>query len=101
MSNLIPLEDHIILEPYKEESKTASGIVLPDTNKEKPGKWKVIAVGEWKILENWKRASMDVKIGDVVYFTKYSPDEIEVEIWWEKKKYLVIKQASILAKQGK
>lgn len=91
--NLIPLEDHILIEAIEEENKTASWIILPDS-KEKPSKWKVIAVGDGKILENWSRSPMDVNIWDIVYFTKYSPDELEVE--W--KKYLVIKQNSILAK---
>lgn len=92
-SKLIPLEDHILIEAIEEENKTASWIILPDS-KEKPSKWKVIAVWDGKILENWARSPVDVKIGDIVYFTKYSPDELEVE--W--KKYLVIKQNSILAK---
>lgn len=92
---LIPLEDHIILEAIEEENKTASWIILPDS-KEKPSKWKVIAVWEWKILDNGSRAPVDLKEWDIVYFTKYSPDELEVD--WVK--YLVIKQSSILAKQA-
>ncbi|MCF7834862.1 co-chaperone GroES [Candidatus Gracilibacteria bacterium] len=92
---LIPLEDHIILEAIEEENKTASGIILPDS-KEKPSKGKVIAVGEGKILDNGSRAPVDLKEGDIVYFTKYSPDELEVD----GVKYLVIKQSSILAKQA-
>lgn len=93
-SKLIPLEDHILVEAIEEENKTKSWIILPDS-KEKPSKWKVIAVWTWKILDNWSRAPIDVNVGDIVYFTKYSPDELEVE--WTK--YLVIKQSSILAKQ--
>jgi len=95
MLKLIPLEDHIIVEAVEEEQKTASWIVLPDTSKEKPSKGKVIAVGNGKILENGQRAPIDVKEWDTVYFTKYSPDEIEKE--W--KKYLVIRHSSILAKE--
>jgi len=91
---LIPLEDHIIVEAIEEENKTKSWIILPDS-KEKPSKWKVVAVGNWKILDNWSRAPIDVNIWDIVYFTKYSPDELEVD--WSK--YLVIKQSAILAKQ--
>ncbi len=100
MTKLIPIEDHIIVETIQEENKTPSGIVLPDTAKEKPWKGKVIAVGEGKILDDGKRAPMDVKIWDVVYFTKYSPDEIEVEENGQKKKYLVIRQSSLLAKNS-
>lgn len=91
---LLPLEDHILVEAIEEENKTKSWIILPEKN-EKPSKGKVIAVGDGKILDNWTRAPIDVKTWDIVYFTKYSPDELEIE--WVK--YLVIKQSSILAKQ--
>ncbi len=94
-AQLIPLEDHILVEAIEEENKTKSGIILPDT-KEKPSKGKVVAVGNGKILDNGTRAPIDVKIGDIVYFTKYSPDELDVE----GTKYLVIKQSSLLAKQS-
>jgi len=93
-TSLIPLEDHILIEAIEEENKTKSWIILPDS-KEKPSKWTVIAIWNWKILDNGTRAPMDVKVWDIVYFTKYSPDELEVE----GKKYLVIKQSSLLAKQ--
>lgn len=96
MSTLIPLEDHIIVEAVEEETTTKSGIILPSDNKEKPSKGKVIAVGAGKILDNGNRAPVDVTIGDTVYFTKYAPDEIEVD----GTTYLVIKQSSVLAKQG-
>ena len=91
---LKPIEDHVLLEPIEQESTTKSGIILPDS-KEKPNKWKVIAVWQWMILENGQRSSMDVKEGDIVYFSTYSPDEVEFE--W--KKYLIIKHNSILAKE--
>ncbi len=93
--NLIPLEDHILVEAIEEQNQTKSWIILPDS-KEKPSKWKVLAVWSWKILDNWSRAPIDVKVWDIVYFTKYSPDELEVD--WVK--YLIIKQNSILAKQS-
>lgn len=96
MAKLIPLEDHILVEAIEQEQKTASGIVLPDTSKEKPSRGRVVAVWAGKILDNWQRAAIDVKEGDVVYFTKYSPDELEVD----GKKYLVIKQSGILAKES-
>jgi len=95
MSKLIPLEDHIIVEAIAEEQVTKSGIILPDS-KEKPSKGKVIAVGAGKILDNGSRAAVDVAVGDIVYFTKYAPDELEVD----GTSYLVIKQSSVLAKQG-
>ena len=96
MTTLMPLEDHVIVEAVEEETTTKSGIILPSDNKEKPSKGKVIAVGAGKILDNGSRAPIDVAVGDIVYFTKYAPDEIEVD----GNKYLVIKQSSLLAKQG-
>ena len=92
MTKLIPIEDHVLVKPLEEENKTASGLLLPDS-KEKPSKGEVIAVGEGKILDNGQRAPMEVQVGDVVHFTKYSPDELEVG----NEKYLVIKHSSILA----
>ena len=94
-AQLIPLEDHILVEAIEEENKTKSGILLPES-KEKPSKGKVVAVGNGKILDNGTRAPIDVKVGDIVYFTKYSPDELDVD----GVKYLVIKQTSLLAKQS-
>jgi chaperonin GroES len=93
--SLIPLEDHILIEPINEETTTKSGLILPDS-KEKPSKGRVVAVGQGKILDNGSRAPIDVKVGQVVYFTKYSPDELEMEVGGEKKKYLVVKHGSLL-----
>lgn len=98
MTRLIPLEDHIIVKPLVQES-TKSGIILPE-NKEKPSKGEVVAVGAGKILENGSRASVDVKVGDIVYFAKYSIDELEIDEDGEKKKYLVMKQNYIMAKEA-
>lgn len=96
MSKLIPLHDHVLVEPIQEDDTTKSGIILPTSKDDKPSKGTVIAVGPWRILEDdGDRAPMDVSEGDIVYFTKYSPDEIEVD----GHKYLIIKQSSILAKQ--
>lgn len=95
-TTLIPLEDHVLVEPVEQETTTKSGFILPE-KEEKPTKGTVIAVGQGKILDNGQRAPLDVQVGDVIYFTKYSPDELEVEHNGQKKTYLVIKHASILA----
>ncbi|NOZ44948.1 MAG: co-chaperone GroES [bacterium] len=92
---LQPLEDYILVEAIEEEKTSKSGIILPDSE-EKPNKGKVLAVGAGKILENGQRSPMDVKKGDVVYFTKYAPDELEVD----GKKYLVIRHSSLIAKEA-
>ncbi|UFX83372.1 co-chaperone GroES [Candidatus Absconditicoccus praedator] len=100
MTKLVPIEDRIVVKTIKEESKTKGGIVLPETTKEKPGRGEVVAVGEGKILDDGKRAPMDIKVGDVVHFTKFSPDEIELEENGEKVKYLVVKHDQVLAKEN-
>ncbi len=99
MTKLIPLEDHVIVKPLSEETTTKSGIILPES-KEKPSKGQVVAVGNGKILENGSRAPVDVKVGDVVYFAKYSIDELEIDEEGQKVKYLVMKQSYIMAKEA-
>ena len=98
MTKLIPLEDHIVVKPLNQETTTKSWIILPE-NKEKPNKGEVVAVGSGKILENGTRAPIDVKVGDIVYFAKYSIDELEIEENWETNKYFVMKQSYIMAKE--
>jgi chaperonin GroES len=89
-----PLSNHVFLEPLEEEKTTKSGIVLPETaEKEKPIKGKVLAVGPGKINDNGSIQPMSVKIGDMVLFKKYGPDEIELD----GKKYLVGDEDDILA----
>lgn len=99
MTKLVPLEDHIIVKPLSQENTTKSGIILPES-KEKPSKGEVVAVGAGKILENGSRAPVDVAVGDVVYFAKYSIDELEVEENGTKTTYLVMKQSYIMAKEA-
>jgi chaperonin 10 Kd subunit len=99
MTKLIPLEDHVIVKPLSEETTTKSGIILPES-KEKPSKGQVVAVGDGKILENGSRAPVDVKVGDIVYFAKYSIDELEIDEEGQKVKYLVMKQSYIMAKEA-
>ncbi len=93
--NIKPLSNHIFLEPIDEEKTTKSGIVLPETaEKEKPIKGKIIAVGPGKISEKGgQRIPMSVKVGNLVLFKKYGPDEIEID----GKKYLVGDEDDILA----
>ncbi len=90
---LKPIGDKIIVEPEKEEEKTKSGIVLPDTAKEKPQKGKVIAVGPGKVLDNGQRSQMEVKVGDTVIYSKYAGTEVKIE----DKEYLILSDRDILA----
>ena len=88
-----PLGERVVIEVAEGDMKTASGIVLPDTAKEKPQKGKVIAVGTGKLLDNGQRAPMEVKEGDNIIFSKYSGTEVKVD----DKDYLVIRESDILA----
>ena len=89
-----PLVDHILIEPLKQEEKTESGILLPDTaEKERPEQGRVIAVGPGKRGKDGNRIPLDVKEGDVVLFTKYGPAEVTIN----NKEYLIAKGEDILA----
>ena len=89
-----PLSDHLLIEPLKQEEKTKSGILLPDSvDKERPEQGKVIAVGPGKKDEDGTLIPMEVKVGDVVLFTKYGPNEIKID----EKEYLIAKEDDILA----
>ncbi len=74
-----PLQDRIIVKRMEEEEKTAGGIIIPDTAKEKPQEGKVIAVGKGKVGEDGKVRPLDVKPGDTVLFSKYGGTEIKLE----------------------
>ncbi len=74
-----PLGDRVVVKPIEEEEVTKSGIVLPDTAKEKPQKGEVVAVGSGKLLENGERVPLEVKEGDIVVFAKYGGNEIELD----------------------
>jgi chaperonin GroES len=95
---LKPLGDRLLVKPVEEEETTASGIVLPDTAKEKPQKGKVLAVGEGRFDEDGeKRIPLDVKKGDEVLYSKYGGTEITVE----GEDLLVLRESDVLAKVEK
>jgi chaperonin GroES len=77
--NIRPLDDRILIKALEAEEKTAGGIVLPDTAKEKPQRGKVVAVGPGKLLENGERAPLSVKVGNTVIYGKYAGTEIKLE----------------------
>ena len=76
--NLKPLFDHIIVKPLQKEEVTKSGLVLPDTAKEKPQEGEVLAIGSGKIIDG-KLQSLQVKVGDKILFSKYAPTEIKID----------------------
>ena len=87
-----PLHDRIIVERLEEETKTAGGIIIPDTAKEKPQQGKVIAVGKGKKTEDGKLLPLDVKVGDKILFGKYSGTEIKIE----GKEFLMMREDDVL-----
>lgn len=92
--NVRPLHDRVLVERVEDEDqKTAGGIIIPDTAREKPQKGKIVAVGEGKIGEDGKRVAMDVKKGDRVLFGKYAGNEIKIN----GSEYLIMREDDILA----
>ena len=91
--NLKPLGDRVVVDPLEKEERTASGIILPETAKEKPQEGTIIAVGPGRRDDDGKLVPMDVKLGDVVLYAKYAGTEIKLE----DKKVLILKESDILA----
>ena len=92
-TKLRPLGDRVVIEPIPREDMTKSGIVLPDTAKEKPQEGKVIAVGPGKTLDDGKREAIDVKTGDKVLYAKYAGTEFKLD----GEELLIVSQKDILA----
>ena len=90
---LKPLGDRLLVKPIEQEEKTASGIILPETAKEKPQEGKVIAAGPGKLNEDGSRSPMDTSIGDRVLYAKYAGTEVKLD----GKKLLILRETDILA----
>jgi chaperonin GroES len=91
--NIKPLADRLVVKPLEEEEMTPSGIVLPETAKEKPQKGEIMAVGPGARGEEGDRIAMDVSVGDKVLFTKYAGTEIKVD----GDKLLILRESDVLA----
>jgi chaperonin GroES len=91
--NIKPLADRILVEPAAAEERTASGIIIPDTAKEKPQRGKVVAVGAGKVSEKGEVIASQLKVGDTVLYGKYSGTELTIE----GKEYLIMKESDIFA----
>ncbi len=91
---LVPLDDRIVVKRLEAEEKTAGGIVLPDTAKEKPQRGEVVAVGPGKQLDSGKRAKVEVSVGDTVLFGKYAGTEVKVS----GAEVIIMRETDILAK---
>ena len=92
--NLKPLADRLIVEPIEQEEKTASGIILPETAKERPQEGNVLAVGPGRKDDEGERIPMDVKEGDRVLYAKYAGTEVKLS---DDRKVLVLKESDVLA----
>ncbi|EKE00219.1 MAG: hypothetical protein ACD_22C00072G0002 [uncultured bacterium] len=93
MKKLKPLADYLLIEPLQKETTTASGIVIPDTVKEKPQEGKVIAVGPGRKDDDGKRVPVEVKAGEIVMYKKWGGTEVKIE----NKEYLLVKEEDIIA----
>ena len=92
--NIKPLEDRVVVQANEAETTTASGLVIPDTAKEKPQEGTVVAVGPGRIDDNGNRVPLDVNVGDVVIYSKYGGTEITVD----GEDLLVLRESDVLAK---
>ena len=90
-----PLADRIIIRPIEREEVTKGGIVLPDTIKERPVEGKVLAVGPGKLADDGKRIPMEIKVGDVIIYTKYGGTEIKVD----DEELIILNESNVLAKR--
>ena len=94
--NITPLGDRVVVRPLEREEVTRSGIVLPDTAREKPQEGEVIAAGAGRMTDDGKRIALDLKKGDKVIFAKYAGTELKIE----DTEYLILRESDILAKVG-
>jgi chaperonin GroES len=92
---LQPLGDRVVVKPIEREEVTKSGIVLPDTVKEKPQEGKVLAVGPGRLGDDGKRIAMDVKVGDEVLYVKYGGTEVKID----GEELIILRESDILAKR--
>ncbi len=93
-TKLRPLDDRVVVKPVEAEERTAGGIVLPETAKEKPQRGKVVSIGPGKLLENGQRGTLSVAIGDEVIYGKYSGTDIDVD----GDEVKILRETDILAK---
>jgi chaperonin GroES len=97
-SKVTPLGDRIVVKQTRQEETRASGLVIPDTAREKPQLGVVIAVGPGRVDDNGKRVPVDVKVGDRVLYAKYSGQDVPRGVFGDEDDYMILKEADILAK---
>jgi chaperonin GroES len=93
-TKLVPLGDRLVIKPLVQEEVLESGLVIPDTAKEKPQQGEVLAAGPGRLDDNGKRVAMEVKLGDIVLYAKYSGQEIKID----REEYIVLAEKDVLCK---
>jgi chaperonin GroES len=93
-TKIVPLADRLVVKNVEQEETLASGLVIPDTAKEKPQQAEVVAVGPGRLDDNGKRVPMEIKAGDIIVYAKYSGNEIKVD----QEEYLILSEKDVLAK---
>lgn len=88
-----PLADRVVVKPLEAEEKTRGGILLPDTAKEKPQEGKVVAVGPGRVLDSGQKVPVEVKVGDIIFYSRYGGQEIKIG----DDEYLILSERDILA----
>ncbi len=93
-SKIVPLADRLVVKNVQQEETLASGLVIPDTAKEKPQQAEVIAVGPGRVDDNGKRVPMEISVGDIVVYAKYSGNDLKLD----QEEYLILSEKDVLAK---
>jgi chaperonin GroES len=93
-TKIVPLADRLVVKNVQQEEVLASGIVIPDTAKEKPQQAEVLAVGPGRVDDKGNRVPMEVNVGDIVVYAKYSGNEIQID----QEEYLILSEKDVLAK---
>ncbi|MBD47885.1 uncharacterized protein METZ01_LOCUS138325 [marine metagenome] len=94
MASLAPLGERLVVKPLEQEATTSSGIILPDTAKEKPQEGEVIAAGPGRLNDDGKRIALEVAVGDKIIYSKYAGTEYKVD----GEEYLILRESDVLAK---
>ena len=97
-TQIVPLSDRLVVKNMQQEEVLASGLVIPDTAKEKPQQAEVIAVGPGRLDDNGKRVLIDLKTGDRVLYAKYSGQDVPRGVFGDEDDYMILKETDILAK---
>jgi len=97
-SRVVPLGDRVVVKQTRQDEVRASGLVIPDTAREKPQLGQVIAVGPGRLDDNGKRVTIDLKVGDRVLYAKYSGQDVPRGVFGDEEDYMILKESDVLAK---